>query len=218
MKARALIFVVTACGHKPDAITPKDKGALPPSSEIALDSSLKAQRRMVPAEAFLRAYLTWFGGLAPAEVIQRTQRSALLDRWSSYMTSIGLPDYQFDMPRATESNPVMLATFGRLAEALCVKSAEHDLHDRPRDGRVVFDFEPMTAPSLEEFKPRFDVLHRTFLGYPAELAPPHRIERFWRLYQKVAANHAVNPDLTADELGWVAVCTALVQHPETGLY
>lgn len=214
----ALVLAICACGHKPDAITPKEGGPLPPSSEIALDPTLKAQRRAMPPEAFLRAYLTWFGGLAPADVVQRTQRSHLLDRWALYLSAIGLPDYQFDIPRVTQTNPLMLATFGRLAEALCVKSAEHDLAASPQQPRAVFNFDRMTTPSLEEFKPRFDVLHRTFLGYPAELAPRDRVGRFFDLYQKVVANHGPSAKLTPDELGWVAVCTALVQHPEAGLY
>lgn len=219
MKNLALaVLLASACGHKPDAITPSGKTELPTATEATLDPSLKVGRRMLPPEAFLRAYLTWFGGLAPIDVVKKTQRSGLFDQWQMYLQAIGLPDYQLDMPRVTESNTIMLATFGRLAEALCVKSAQHDLHGRKHEPRVLFDFEPMAAASLDEFRPRFDVLHRTFLGYPADLAPPGRVERFFKLYQTVVARHEVNPDLTADELGWVAVCTALVQHPEAGLY
>jgi hypothetical protein len=113
----------------------------------------------------------------------------------------------------------MLATLGRLAEALCVRSVEHDLrHKLPVEARVLFAFESIAEPTRADFAPRFDVLHRTFLGYPAELAPAGRIERFFALYRQVAANHPAGRPLSGDEAGWAAVCTALVQHPETGLY
>jgi hypothetical protein len=88
---------------------------------------------------------------------------------------------------------------------------------------VVFAFEvTKAAPTHAEFAARFDVLHRTFLGYPAELAPADRVSRFYAFYNKIVAAHAPikkpPPVLTADETAWGAVCTALVQHPEVELY
>jgi hypothetical protein len=120
-----------------------------------------------------------------------------------------------------QTNTLMLATLGRLGEALCIRAAEHDLHGKPAAAdRVVFAFEPIAAPSDTQFAERFDVLHRLFLGYPARLAPPERVARYFALYREVAAEHAgkKKPALTADETAWAAVCTALVQHPEAELY
>ncbi|HET7501653.1 MAG TPA: hypothetical protein VFK02_11635 [Kofleriaceae bacterium] len=183
-----------------------------------LDPTPKQRRPMVPAEAILRAYLAWFGGLAPAEVVQRAHGGNLFDAWSSYLAALGLPDYHVDAPRVTQSNTVMLAALGRLGEALCIRSAEHDLGERPPvDARVVFAFEPVAGPTRAQFAAGFDVLHRTFLGYPASLAPADRVDRFYALFRQVAARHTGHR-LGADELAWAAVCTALVQHPEAGLY
>jgi hypothetical protein len=111
----------------------------------------------------------------------------------------------------------MLATLGRLGEALCARAAEHDLHGK-QTPRVVFDFAPGAVATLDEFGARFDVLHRTFLGYPAALAPAGRTARFFELWKQVAAHHPKKQALDAAETAWAAVCTALVQHPETELY
>jgi len=219
MRLGPIVILVCACGQRPDLIEPSDTQPLPAPTESTLDQSLKTRRRMVPPEVFLRAYLTWFGGLAPLEVVKRARGNDLFEQWVDYLVALGLPDYQLDTPRVTQSNPIMLAAIGRLGEALCVRSAEHDLHAHtPLEQRVVFAFDPMSEPSLPEFASRFDVLHRTFLGYPANLAPAGRVDRFFALHRQVAANHASNPKLSPDELGWVAVCTALVEHPEAGLY
>jgi len=174
---------------------------------------------MVPPEAYLRAYLAWFGGLAPLDVQQRARPKGLFDAWDDYLAALGLPDYKIDLPRQTQSNTLMLATLGRLGEALCARAAEHDLHAKtPLEQRVVFAFE--AGPQGDaEFAARFDVLHRLFLGYPAKLAPADRVARFHDLYVAVAARHAAaKQPLTADETAWVAVCAALVQHPEAELY
>jgi hypothetical protein len=182
-----------------------------------LDRSPKQRRQMVPAEVLLRAYLTWFGGLAPAEVVQRAHGGNLFDQWSYYLAALGLPDHHVDAPRVSQSNTVMLAALGRLAEALCVRSAEHDLHERaPLASRVVFAFEPVAGPSRAQFAVGFDVLHLTFLGYPASLAPAERVDRYYALFRQVAARHR-GALLSPDETGWAAVCTALVQHPEAEL-
>jgi hypothetical protein len=86
----------------------------------------------------------------------------------------------------------------------------------------VFDFELPEAPlDVAAFALRFDVLHRTFLGYPATLAPAQRGPRFYALYQQVAAGHAQSSPksrLSPTEAGMAAVCYGLIRHPEFQLY
>ncbi len=218
MKA-VLFTLLAACGT--GAVTGGETTALPAHQTRMLDTTPKERRRMVPPEVYLRAYLAWFGGLVPLDVQNRARPKGLFDAWDDYLSALGLPDYKTDLPRQNQSNTLMLATLGRLGEALCVRAAEHDLHGgkTPLDQRVVFAFE-MPAPTAEAaFAERFDVLHRTFLGYPAKLAPSGRTEKFHALYKDVVARHAsVKGSLTADETGWVAVCTALIEHPEAELY
>ena len=212
-----LVFLA-ACGGA--AVSPSESTPLPEHQTAMIDRTPKERRRMVEPEVYLRAYLGWFGGLAPLDVQNRARPKGLFDAWDDYLSALGLPDYKTDLPRQTQSNTLMLATLGRLGEALCARAAEHDLHGgkTPADQRVVFAFE--AAPDSDDaFAQRFDVLHRTFLGYPAKLAPGERVANFHQLYTEVAARHAgaKNP-LTAEETAWVAVCAALVQHPEAELY
>jgi hypothetical protein len=212
-----VLVAAAACG-RPDAIPPSPPSPMPARHTIVLDQTPKERRQMVPAEVILRAYLTWFGGLAPSQVVQRAHGANLFDQWSAYLAALGLPDHHVDAPRVSQSNTVMLAALGRLGEALCVRSAEHDLHAHPPlDTRVVFAFEPVEGPTREQFASGFDVLHRTFLGYPAHLAPEDRLDRYYALYRQVVARHRDHL-LSPDETGWVAVCAALVQHPEAGVY
>ncbi len=218
MRACALLVIVGCSG----AIAPSDH-AMPPHRTVAIDTSPKLRRRLVPPEAYLRSYLAWFGGLAPLDAQARLKPRGLFDAWDDYLAALGLPDYKIDLPRATQTNTLMIATFGRLGEALCDRAAEHDLHGKARppiDKRVVFAFDPTPAPPTDdEFAARFDVLHRTFLGYPAALAPPGRVARMAALYRDVVRRHQGGKGpLTADETGWAAVCTALVRHPEAELY
>jgi hypothetical protein len=215
----ALIFLI-ACAHPVQALVPSPPEPLPAAQAIALDTTPKERRRMVPPEVYLRAYLGWFGNLAPLDVQQRAKPKNLFDAWDDYLAALGLPDYRIDLPRQGQSNTLMLATLGRLGEALCARAAEHDLHTKtPLAQRVVFAFEPKASPNAAEFAEGFDVLHRTFLGYPAKLAPPDRVARFYTLYSYVAGRHGKQKQpLTGDESAWAAVCTALVQHPETELY
>lgn len=211
-------MLLAAC-HSTTAIAPSPARPLPPSSTIAIDTTPKERRRMVPPEVYLRAYLGWFGNLAPLDVQNRARPKGLFDAWDDYLAALGLPDYRIDLPRQTQSNTLMLATLGRLGEVLCIRAAEHDLHTKtPLDQRVVFAFEPKASPSEAEFAERFDVLHRTFLGYPARLAPDDRVARFFAVYKGVVARHKAKQPLSPDETGWAAVCSALVQHPETELY
>lgn len=199
-------------------IEPSAAQPLPPHTTIALDPTPKTRRRAVPAETVLRAFLGWFGGLAPHDTFLRARGNDLFDQWFYYLAALGLPDHHVDAPRVSQSNTVMLATIGRLGEALCVRSVEHDLRAKvPMSERLIFAFEVPTPTTIEAFAPAFDVLHRTFLGYPAKLAPGQRIARFFALYRDVAARGG-SKRLTADELGWVAVCAALVEHPEAWLY
>lgn len=218
MKAAA-VLVLAACA--PVAIAPSRPEPLPAARVTAIDTTPKERRRMMPPEAFLRAYLGWFGGLAPLDVQARAKPKNLFDAWDDYLAALGLPDYRIDLPRQTQSNTLMLATLGRLGEALCDRAAERDLHGNKVQvkNRVVFAFDVVPSPSEAQFADRFAILHLTFLGYPTRLAPETRVTRFFALYQAVAARHAgTKQPLTADETAWAAVCTALVQHPEAGLY
>jgi hypothetical protein len=200
---------------------------------------------MVPPEVYMRTYLRLFGGLAPLEAQKRARAGDggnLFDTWDDYVSSLGFPDYRLDIPRQTQTNALMMATFERLGVALCDRALEHDL--RPADGRspaspepgrnlkrqgplpesqrLVFAFELPSGPlDAKEFAPRFDVLHRTFLGYPASLAPPQREARFFRLYEQIVAEHAKEAPksrFSPQEAGWAAVCYGLVRHPEFQLY
>ena len=216
-----LLGSLAACGA--GAITPSATTALPAHQTRMLDTTPKERRRMVSPEVYLRAYLGWFGGLVPLDVQNRARPKGLFDTWDDYLSALGLPDYKTDLPRQTQSNTLMLATLGRLGEALCARAAEHDLHGgkTPIDQRVVFAFDATGEPTDDGFAQGFDVLHRTFLGYPAKLAPGERVARFHALWTEVAARHAntnAKNSLTAGETAWVAVCTALVEHPEAELY
>jgi hypothetical protein len=217
MRCAALLLALAACG-RPDAIEPTRATPLDQHTEIALDPTPKGHRRMVPPETYLRAYLTWFGALVPSDVQSKARAHGLFDKWADYLVALGLPDYAIDAPRANQSNTVMLAALGRLGEALCVRSVEHDLRARtPIDKRVVFAFDPIVNPSRDDFASRFDTLHRTFLSYPARLAPAGRTDRFYALFRSVSARHPTGL-LSPEETAWAAVCTALIQHPEAGLY
>jgi len=216
---RLALVALAACGGggaPRDVIAPSASSALPAHREILLDDSPKERKRMVPPEAFLRAYLVWFGDVSPDEAFLRARGFGLFDAWTDYLAALGLPDYRIDIPRTDQTNTMMLATIGRLGEALCVRSAEHDLR-RTDEPQRIFAFVPKDAPTLEEFTERFDVLHRTFLGYPVELAPAQRAARFYDLYRQVRDRHPTGR-LKPDELAWTAMCTALIQHPEALLY
>jgi hypothetical protein len=235
----------SSCGARPpEVVAPIGTPAVAARASIAQDSAPKEEPRLVPAEAWLRTYLQLFGGLAPTTPLapldaQTRLRGAdgaqVFDEWTTYASAIGLPDYRFDLPRGTQTNATMLATFERLGEALCARAVEHDLQS-PKGGaspaspppvaaRVIFAFElPAAGTALDRasFAPRFDVVHRTFLGYPASLAPTDRTGRFLGLYQDVVARHAAKDAprsrFTPEQAGWAAVCEGLVRHPEFQLY
>jgi hypothetical protein len=224
----ALVSLATACS-RPEVVPRTPAAPLEEEGRSAMDTTPKQDRRLVPAEAYVRTYLQLFGGLAPLEV-QRRARGAdggtLFDTWDDYLSALGFPDYRLDLPRGTQTNALMIAAFERLGVALCDRAVEHDLKGKPppltRD-RLIFAFEPPAGEvSAAAFGRGFDVLHRTFLGYPARLAPPGREALFFDLYQKTVARHrepgAPRSRFTPVESGWATVCYGLVRHPEFHLY
>lgn len=201
--------------------------SIPGHGDLPQDNTPKDGPRMVPPEAYIRTYLHLFGGLSPMaaqKALRAADSSALFDSWNDYLSSLGFPDYRVDIPRATQTNTLMLATFERLGIALCDRSVEHDLQSgAPIGQRFVFDFDPGTGSAdVGAFGSRFDVVHRTFLGYPAALGPSDRIADFFDLYTKTVAAHAAKgapaSRFTPDQAGWAAVCYGLVRHPEFQFY
>lgn len=237
MSARSLAAVaalgcLAGCAAAPaERIYPGPKTPLAPSGVLAEDSAPKEDLRMVPPEVTMRTYMQLFGGLAPLDVQKRARGGDggnLFDTWDDYVSALGFPDYRLDIPRQTQTNALMVATFERVGVALCDRAVEHDLK-APRAGtappigeRVIFAFDlPRGEVDAGAFAPRFDVLHRTFLGYPARLAPPERTARYFQLYRDIVAGHAkADPKsrFSPDEAGWAAVCYGLVRHPEFHLY
>jgi hypothetical protein len=214
----ACVVAASSCGER-TTIRPGAPEALP-HPQIATTSHGGVPGRMLPPEAYLRAYLMWFGGRSPRDVEILARPGGMFDTWDVYLAALGLPDYKRDLPRQEQSNTLMLAALGRLGETLCIRAAEQDLHRKtPLASRMVFRFELATPSDLATFAADVDVLHRKFLGYPLRLAPASRGSRLFELYRAAVARHAgaVAP-LTAEEAGWAVVCTALVQHPEAEIY
>lgn len=203
---------------------PGDVSGLPGHDGLAQDTTPKGGPRLLPAEAYLRTYLQIFDGMTPAEVQTAAKQDNLFKAWSDYLRLIGTPDYKRDTARAPETNALMLATFERIGIALCDRALQNDWKSQtpvPVEQRRVFAFEmPLEGATLAEFAPGFEVMHRTFLGYPAKMARTDRIGRFYGLYQDVVKAHdpAKSPKLTAAEAGWAAVCYGLVRHPELHFY
>lgn len=203
-------------------------GAIPGHDALAQDVSPKEGPRLLPPETLIRTYLSIFGGLSPLEMQARLRAggAGLFDTWNDYLATLGLPDYRTDIPRNTQTSPVMLATFERIGIALCDKAVEADLRGmRAVADRQVFAFElTAAAPTDAELQTRLDVLHRTFLSYPLAAAPAERFTRLRDLYRGVVARRLAPADggpryaFTAVESGWAAVCYAFVRHPEFHLY
>jgi hypothetical protein len=225
--ALALVTLGACHGRPPEAVPATTAGTLEAHGAALEDTAPKEDLRMVPPEVYMRTYLQLFGGLAPMEVQKRARANdgaQLFDTWDDYVSALGFPDYRVDQPRQTQTNALMIAAFERLGIALCDRALEHDWKSTPpvsTNERVVFAFDaPSASPDLAAFTPRFDVMHRTFLGYPESLAPTQRTARFFQLYRDVEAEHAKAPKsrFTPGEAGWAAVCYGLVRHPEFHLY
>ncbi len=201
--------------------------AIPGHESLAQDTTPKHGPRLVPVEAYLRTYLTLFGGLAPLDAQARLRGSdgaRVFDTWADYVSALGLPDHRVDLPRTEQTNALMMATFERVGAALCDRAAERDLRSAtPASERVIFTFAPPQGEgTAAAFRERLDALHRTFLGYPLRLAPAEREGRFFTLYRETVARHsamgAPTSRLSPAEAGWSAVCHGLVRHPEFHLY
>lgn len=226
---RAFLTIATlvgaqACGP-PSRLTATPSALGRPQSEAKVDTAPKQDPRLVPPEVYLRSYLMLFTGLSLADVQKRARGAdggQLFDTWDDYLAALGFPDYRADLPRATQTNAVMIATFERLGVALCDRAIEHDLQNRPPgEKRAIFDFDAPNDLDRAGFVDRFDTLHRTFLGYPARLAPPSRVPEFFALYSDTITKHTrsktrsrFSPTLS----GWAVVCYGLVRHPELHLY
>ena len=78
---RKLLVFLAACHAATPAVVPSPPQPLPARDTIAIDTTPKERRRMLPPEVYLRAYLTWFGGLAPLDVQQRAKPKNLFDDW-----------------------------------------------------------------------------------------------------------------------------------------
>lgn len=197
---------------------------IPGHDPVPQDNTHKESPRLVPAESYLRTYLQIFGGMTALQAQQQLAAGGggLFDNWASYLGALGLPNYPLDLPRKGETNALMVATFERLGVALCDKALERDLKATPAvpvAQRLVYAFDLPPTLDADAFASRFDVLHRTFLGYPAALAQTERTARFFKLYQDTAAAQPkTGVRFTAAEAGWAAVCYGLVRHPEFHLY
>ena len=142
---------------------------IPGHESLAQDTTHKESPRLVPAEAYIRTYLTLFGGLTALQT--QTQLTAggsgLFDTWTAYLGALGLPNYATDMSRNTQTNALMVASFERLGIALCDKALEKDLKSTPAvavDKRLIYNFDvPATAVDAAGFAERFGILHRKFL-------------------------------------------------------
>lgn len=212
---------------RPAQITPTPVAEIPGHESLAQDHTPKEPPRLMPAETLIRSYLTLFGGLSPQALQARlrgTDNANLFDTWADYLSALGVPDYAVDIPRAPQTNTLMLAAFERIGVALCERAVQADLRGSPAPAaRVLFRFElPAGGRALTdaEFDERFDVLHRRVLGYPAALAPSGRVPRFRELYRGAVARHADAGARTFNgpEAGWASVCEGLVRHPEFHLY
>jgi len=219
----SLLLILAACGP-PSAIAPTANAPLQEIARTQEDTTTKQDLRLVPPEVYIRSYLQLFGGLAPQDVQAKARGSdggQLFDTWDDYLAALGLPDYKLDLPRASQTNAIMVAAFERLAVALFDRAVERDLKAKPPlTERVVFAFDAPEAIDEAGFATRFDVLHRTFLGYPAALAPG-RVKDFHGLYSSIVSHHqtaAKKSRFTPTEAGWAAVCYGLARHPEFHLY
>ncbi|MCU0657058.1 MAG: hypothetical protein MUF64_17910 [Polyangiaceae bacterium] len=210
------------------SVAPSPLEEIPGHSSLLQDTSPKELPRLMPAEVYIRSLLRIFGPLAPADMQAQFKAldATLFDTWNDYLAVLGLPDLRFDVPRAPQTNTLMVSTFERVGVALCDLAIQKDLKATPAvplDKRAVFAFDPPKGVLTEAlFATRFDSLHRTFLGYPAKLAlTKDRTQRFFDLYKGTVERHK-NLDTpkkySPEEAGWAAVCYGLVRHPEFHMY
>lgn len=241
VKGVALVLALAAAACGPPRSVPGEEAKAPVlRASTPLDTTPKEEPRMVPPEAYVSTYLNLFGRLAPLDAQKRARGkdgNQLFDAWSDYLATLGFPDYRLDLPRSTQTNAIMLATFERIGDALCDRATEHDLGGvafegeepgrprpkvptpRPVADRVIFAFDPIEAKDEKSFAPKLDVLHREFLGYPLALAPPERTARMFALYTKVKTLHAAKKTrFTPEQAAWSSVCQAMIRHPEIHLY
>jgi len=223
--AGAAMSIAASCGkgstEDTAGLKPAPIATIPGHDSLAQDTAPKEGPRVLPPEAYLRTYLQLFGGMSALEVQNAAKANQLFDTWNDYLGLIGLPDYSTDIPRGTQTNALMLATFERMGIALCDRALENDLKAAtPLKDRRIFAFDmTAAAPTQAEFTERFDVLHRTFLGYPVALATTDRAGTFYKLYNDVVAMPpTTNAKFTPAEAGWAAICYGLVRHPEFHLY
>lgn len=230
LRRHLLCALLAAAGCAPPSLVPASPPVeLKPHRVAHQDASPKEELRLLPQEVLLTDYLTLSGGRTPLEA-QRVARGAdgskVFDSFADYLSALGFPDYRIDLPRATQTNALMVATLERLAGALCERAVEHDLKATPAcplAERRLFAFELPPEPlDPAAFAARLDVLHRTFLGYPLLHAPAGRAAAFFRLYEQVVSRHQKTPQprarLSPQEAGWVAVCYGLARHPEHLFY
>jgi hypothetical protein len=223
--ALAGALACAACSKAPPETQTVSVTTIPGHGQLAEDTSVKEAPRLMLAEAYMRSYLSLFGGLAPipAQTLARGKDgSALFDTWDGYLLTLGFPAYTLDIPRQDAPNAVMVASFERVGIALCDRALEHDwmaTPPTPAAQQLIYAFTmPAGAPSQTDFAAGFDVMHRTFLGYPAALAPTDRVSRFYALYNGVVAAHTAKTRFSPAQAGWAAVCYGLVRHPEFHLY
>lgn len=220
----AAIVSITACfgTRSPEMVPAVPVASLPGHDKVVVDTTPKEAQRLVPPEAYVRTYLQLFGGLAPLAVQKKAkgaEGNQLFDTWNDYLATLGFPDDKNDLPRAQQTNALMIATFERLGAALCDRAVENDLKGKkPMSERVVFAFDGTSVKDVVEFGARFDILHKTFLGYPASLAPSTRVARFYTLFKDTVARHTEKGKLSPEEAGWGVVCQGLIRHPEFQLY
>ena len=218
-----------------------------PGHESLQDDSPKQGPRLMPAETLIRSYLSLFGALVPgagtsavtATQLQTVLRSGvggteLFDTWTTYLSTLGVPDYMDDIPRGSQVNSLMITTFERMGVALCDRAMQHDHPSNAlpaASGAVIFDFAlptshlaPGTGGTIPAaFTTALDGMHKRFLGYPLALAPPGRAQNFFDAYRAIVLNHlpdggGANTALSAEAAGWAGVCYGLIRHPEFHQY
>ncbi len=201
--------------------------SVPGHENLAQDNTHKEAPRLMAAEGYIRSYLRIFGVDTPlqAQTQLATGGDALFDSWNNYLAAMGLPNYTLDLPRGTQTNALMVATFERLGIALCDKALLKDWSTTAPVAtakRTVYAFDaPKDIADKVAFTAAFDVLHRTFLGYPVKIAPTNRVDTYFELFTKISSTHTTDPKaslFTANQAAWAAMCYGLVRHPEFQLY